>query len=804
MNNSVFRINLDIHRQTTQAHLEIKKGDTARKIVAALSDGGRPYRIDEGCCAVFKGEKSDGNVLYNSCTVENNCIVYEFTEQTAASAGYMPCEFQIYGADGQIITSPKFAIIVSGLVYDDSEVESSSEFTALAQAMTDLADLKANGLKGDEGDSAYEVAVEDGFEGTPGEWLESLRGPEGPEGPMGKPMKPNIDREDDGSWSTDKDYDTILQEHRAGREIGCNLEMSDETRLYVPFARWDGETFAFSTVYDGKEWRVEISKGENGDTSVQVVSDAYDLQPLCVTITGNRVDGYTADVSFKDILAAHEQGRDVRCFVESATLYSHMINNGKAVFQTVSGAAHRRVTILPDGAVSNELFAYALKEDLEPATAEEKYFDIDYDGIVSLKAAYRGHPAKTTYPYAISDNGVGVDGSLIHELPEKIVIPDVINGTAVSGFQSGMFYRNERVKEITIPDAVEKLPEYFCREAVNLKAIHNTEHITKLGTMFMAYTRVKKAMFPNLKEVANTAFGAASFLCSVDIGNNITEIPTQMFQQCPKLSLVNGGGKVTTIGDKAFHTTENLKNLPFLSQVTSIGASAFFQSRIQFDWSSIEGKCTFGKYATPVIDNTTDYWSGVEYEPCTNRLVTIMSQSNALWKAETFGDSGITYNEGCAVFCCLHIHSALSGKAYNHPDEFAEELRAIDPDLVTEAKHPSVFTNVAPLFNALGYKTTVYQDAITQETYQAICNALARGAYVYTQVSTANNENSGHTAVLYGINGIGEVLILNSSVTFEKFRATGITDEVHLSRMPYQNLSGPSSNIVIVEKATDE
>lgn len=363
MNNSVFRINLDIHRQTTQAHLEIKKGDTARKIMAALSDGGRPYRIDEGCCAVFKGEKSDGNVLYNSCTVENNCIVYEFTEQTAASAGYMPCEFQIYGADGQIITSPKFAIIVSGLVYDDSEVESSSEFTALAQAMTDLADLKANGLKGDEGDSAYEVAVEDGFEGTPGEWLESLRGPEGPEGPMGKPMKPNIDREDDGSWSTDKDYDTILQEHRAGREIGCNLEMSDETRLYVPFARWDGETFAFSTVYDGKEWRVEISKGDDGETSVQVVSDAYDLQPLCVTITGNQVDGYTADVSFKDILAAHEQGREVRCFVGSATLYSHMINNGKAVFQTVSGAAHRRVTILPDSTVGNELFVYALDSD---------------------------------------------------------------------------------------------------------------------------------------------------------------------------------------------------------------------------------------------------------------------------------------------------------------------------------------------------------------------------------------------------------------------------------------------------------
>ena len=93
-------------------------------------------------------------------------------------------------------------------------------------------------------------------------------------------LKLNIDREDDGSWSTDKDYDTILQEHSAGREIGCNLEMSDETRLYVPFARWDGKALAFSTVYDGKEWRVEISRGDDGGTAVEVVSDAYGVDCL--------------------------------------------------------------------------------------------------------------------------------------------------------------------------------------------------------------------------------------------------------------------------------------------------------------------------------------------------------------------------------------------------------------------------------------------------------------------------------------------------------------------------------------------
>lgn len=41
------------------------------------------------------------------------------------------------------------------------------------------------GTAGESGKSAYEIAVEHGFEGTEQEWLESLKGPQGPEGPQG-------------------------------------------------------------------------------------------------------------------------------------------------------------------------------------------------------------------------------------------------------------------------------------------------------------------------------------------------------------------------------------------------------------------------------------------------------------------------------------------------------------------------------------------------------------------------------------------------------------------------------------------
>lgn len=406
-----------------------------------------------------------------------------------------------------------------------------------------------------------------------------------------------------------------------------------------------------------------------------------------------------------------------------------------------------------------------------PSVTDEKYFDIDFDGVVALKTEYQA------------------GGSNNAELPEIIVIPDVIDGTAVSGLQVGMFATNLRVKEITIPDGVTEIPDRFCSGARNLTAIHNTKQVTKLGARLVLNAPIKKAIFPNLKEVADGALAQAPYLYFADIGDNITEIPYGMFRACTRLSHIKGGGSVKTIGKEAFYLTHNLKNLPFLSQVTAIGELAFFRSRIQFDWSTIEDQCVFAKHATPVLDNTTDYWTGVEYTPCENRIVTTLSQTDSRWKDDYFGEYDKPYYNGCATFVAMHIHSALSGKLYSHPDEFAEDVRAIAPSLLEAENNPTYFHNVAPFFTKLGYKTTVYEEAITQEIYQAVCDALARGAYVYNQVSTDNSADDGHAVAIYGINSNKEVLVLDSG-----------TLGTLTYRMPYQNLTGPSSNIVIVEK----
>lgn len=53
-----------------------------------------------------------------------------------------------------------------------------------------IEELKTGGTqgpKGEDGKSAYEIAVEHGFEGTEQEWLESLKGERGEKGDPGEP-----------------------------------------------------------------------------------------------------------------------------------------------------------------------------------------------------------------------------------------------------------------------------------------------------------------------------------------------------------------------------------------------------------------------------------------------------------------------------------------------------------------------------------------------------------------------------------------------------------------------------------------
>lgn len=438
-----------------------------------------------------------------------------------------------------------------------------------------------------------------------------------------------------------------------------------------------------------------------------------------------------------------------------------------------------------------------LKEASNTPT-DVKYFDIDDNGIIALKSKYRGHPTADTYPLSVSDNGVGKDGSEIYNLPKRIVIPEVVNGVAVTRFADGMFNYNCVVEEIVLPGTVKIIPNSFCCDTHNLRVLENAEFVTNIGNMAFKNSHIEQALFPNLETAGEQIFTNSTFLHTVDIGN-VETIGANSFLYCRSLHTVKGGENVTTIGERAFYYTVDLKTLPFLSSlnVTNVGNYAFLGSAVSFDWSKLTN-CTFGTNSTPVIDNTTDYWSRIIgnrfYTPCENPLGTLLNQGHPLWTNEKYGNTSYVWNKCCGVFCVLHIHSALSGKRYTTPFEFESEVGAINPSLLNQ--RAGNYADAQEFYAALGYEVETITETLTDTNFKKLLNALADGAYAHISVSLTNADE-GHAIIAYGVNELGEVMFVDSAPITNKEE---VYDDKFTFAMPFQNITGPSSDIVIVRK----
>lgn len=133
MNTSNYRFSLDVQSNVSQASLPVRLLDTGRRLYIGLTDGGTPYIIEDGCRAVFFARKADGHTIMNDCIIDRSTVIrYDLTEQTTSCAGVVDCEIRLYGIDDNLITSPRFIMVVSDrVVHSDDIPISESEKDAL-------------------------------------------------------------------------------------------------------------------------------------------------------------------------------------------------------------------------------------------------------------------------------------------------------------------------------------------------------------------------------------------------------------------------------------------------------------------------------------------------------------------------------------------------------------------------------------------------------------------------------------------------------------------------------------------------
>ena len=432
-------------------------------------------------------------------------------------------------------------------------------------------------------------------------------------------------------------------------------------------------------------------------------------------------------------------------------------------------------------------------------------------GEISLNENYRADAVENDEHPEFAGNGSKLP------LPDVLVIPDQIGTTEVTSLAPGMFYRNDRVREIVLPTTIREIPAYFCANAINLRTVNGMERITSIGKGAFGCTRIKNALFPNLETMGSFAFTGCGYLRNADIGT-VSVIPKKAFANCALLNKVihkeDEEAKVS-IGTDAFRNTRSLRELPLLAYVNKVEDGAFFGSRIS---TSVPTEGLLGTRAFPTFDNKADFWTGVTFTPCCNRIVTKFSQNNASWADQTFlldtwgPEEEYKYPKSCAMFAVMHIHSAITGNNYPQPNDFMTEL---ERNGLSEFRYynnwPGQFHNVARMFEALGYRTEVHgaDSDLSREDYKAMVDELTQGAYIYAQISGTSSWNGnwnvtepdgGHAVVIYGINDLGEVCVLDSNVLHEHFYDVGYEEDVDIYTytIPYQNIAGSSSNFVIV------
>lgn len=206
MQKQVYRKSLDLQKSGAQWSIDVKQNDVnSRRIIISLTDGGKAFILGGDMIATIYGKKTDGNVIYKDCTIENGMAIVDVEKQLITAAGTVECELRIYdsnAAGAQLLTTPRFNIEVYDVLSNENKIISTSDYSALASEtvksqeatkrandISEMLETKlANGeLKGEKGDTGPQG--EQGPKGDTGPQGEQGQkgdtGPQGEQGPKG-------------------------------------------------------------------------------------------------------------------------------------------------------------------------------------------------------------------------------------------------------------------------------------------------------------------------------------------------------------------------------------------------------------------------------------------------------------------------------------------------------------------------------------------------------------------------------------------------------------------------------------------
>ena len=151
---------LPVSGDITYIRLYAKQNDTKSRFlrIKLADDNGNQLSADgSDYKAYIRAIKPDKTQIFDVCSISaDGCILVSLSDQLLACVGTVKSEIAIYSNEKEVLSSSVFDIEVVKSSYDEDRIISSSEFSALTEALSDA--HNAIGLASSAASTAYESA----------------------------------------------------------------------------------------------------------------------------------------------------------------------------------------------------------------------------------------------------------------------------------------------------------------------------------------------------------------------------------------------------------------------------------------------------------------------------------------------------------------------------------------------------------------------------------------------------------------------------------------------------------------------
>jgi len=347
--------------------------------------------------------------------------------------------------------------------------------------------------------------------------------------------------------------------------------------------------------------------------------------------------------------------------------------------------------------------------------------------------------------------------------------------------------------EITLPDSLVNIDGYAFSGCTGLTSITIPESVTSIGDRAFQNCSGLTTINFNAKNCTtmgnssvNPVFYNCTSLATVNIGENVTNIPSCAFYDCSSLTSATFGNSVTNIGSYAFSSCSGLTSITIPDSVASIGERAFQNcsglTTVNFN---AQNCTTMGSSSKRVFDNCTllatlNIGENVKSIPdyafygCTGLTeITIPDSVTSIGDRAFSGCNGLTavyYTGGIEQWCGITFANTTA-----NPLSYAHNLY-VNNSLVTDLVIPNNITEIKD--------NTFYGDS------------------ALNSIIIHNSVTSIGSGAFYGCSGLVEVTIPDSitsigssafgnctNLTIVNFNAKNITS----MNSPFQNCSSFST-----------